>query len=177
MKTAQSNTRWWWKKRTPTPITKKSLRQTSTRNSVHSTVNGADEDASIFTLYSYAESLVAPPSIHNRASSSLYVQHTKSEYSANYSDVESNASIMSKPWTSQEIIITTDNKLNEEEEDEAEEEKSLYKSNLYAVPQPSASLEPAKRRGSLVDFIVNSKIKVKSQLLWGIMRLTFYFFT
>lgn len=175
MKTTHSSntsSRWWWKKRTsfitkkPTPVTD---------SSIHST--GANEDASIFTLYSYTESLIAPPSLHNRASSSLYVQHTKSEYSGTLSDVESNASIWSKPWTSQEIILSSDINIPEDEQE------SLYQSNLYTEAQPSTytstaeKTESNKRRGSLVDFIVNTKIKVVYYMILTVaIQLTAAFF-
>ncbi|KAG1083072.1 hypothetical protein G6F42_022344 [Rhizopus arrhizus] len=117
--TSTSNTRWWWKKSS----SKRSKKAPpSIKSSVPSSVNGADENASMFSLYSYGESLFAPSSVHN-ISSSIRGQHTKSEYSG-VSDVESTASIISKPWISKNIIaLDSDQALKHDEVADASDDE------------------------------------------------------
>ncbi|RCH87689.1 hypothetical protein CU098_009037 [Rhizopus stolonifer] len=71
--------KWWWKKAPPSdPVIP----------SVACSLKGTDEDSSLYSL-----------------PASTRAQHTKSEYSGQFSsDVESTASIISKPWISKNII-------------------------------------------------------------------------
>ncbi|KAG2210243.1 hypothetical protein INT47_003228 [Mucor saturninus] len=161
--TTTNTTKWWWNKK-PSP------KQISTdQKSVASSINGADEDASMFSLYSYSESLHTPSTIN--ASSSIRAQHTKSEYSGNFSDIESNASILSKPWISRNMI---DNKSNKDSvPDDDDDDNSVGSDEQYSYSLPVSNTYSAedlpdinpKRRGSLVEYIVNKplhgKLKVK----------------
>lgn len=186
--TSRTNTsstiRWWWKKSSNSRSKKT---PPSIKSSVPSSINGADEDASMFSLYSYGESMFTPSSVHN-ISSSIRAQHTKSEYS-NMSDVESNASILSKPWISRNMITPgSDQPLKQDEADDTDEEDidSFISDSLsYSLSQVNKtslsdildfskmSMEeeeekdvsfsapptsPPRRRGSLVDYIVNKPL-------------------
>jgi hypothetical protein len=176
--TTTSATKWWWNKK-PKPT-----------KSVASSINGADEDASIFSLYSYNNNDYYCPTTTKTVSSSLHAQHTKSEYSV---DIESNASILSKPWISKNMTETeaeADQQQQQQQqqqhtmsdEDDEEEDDDAYSappldstdflddspiiqsSNSSCIIKESPS-KPPKRRASLVDYIVNKplhgKIKVK----------------
>jgi hypothetical protein len=175
-----STTRWWWKKSSSTATSKKI--EPSIKSSVVSSVNGADEDASILSLYSYGESLYSPSSVRNV---SIRAQHTKSEYSGQFSDVESNASILSKPWVSRNVISPESDNASKHDEEEEEEGKSFI-SESCSTPQVNpatsstdildssfvsstsksvSSPQPrTKRRGSFVDYItkkpLHGKLKV-----------------
>ncbi|KAL7333840.1 hypothetical protein PS15p_202696 [Mucor circinelloides] len=192
--TSTSNTRWWWKKSSSNRSKKA---PPSIKSSVPSSVNGADENASMLSLYSYGESLFAPSSVHN-ISSSIRGQHTKSEYSG-VSDVESTASIISKPWISKNIIaLDSDQALKKDEvaddsddEEDGEDVDSFVSGSLsYSLPlanNASSSVEilgyskismenlsftppissSAPRRGSLVDYIVNKPLHGKLKAGFG----------
>lgn len=192
-KNTTSTTRWWWKK-SLNSRTKDA--PPSIKSSVPSSVNGADENASIFSLYSYGESLFTPSSVYN-ISSSIRAQHTKSEYS-NMSDVESNASILSKPWISRNMItpdsgqpLKQDEADDTDEEDEEDIDSFVAESFSYSLPQVNKtsssdildfskmSMEeeekdvsfsapptsPPRRRGSLVDYIVNKPLHGKLKVI------------
>lgn len=192
-KNTTSTTRWWWKK-SSNSRTKKT--PPSIKSSIPSSVNGADENASIFSLYSYGESMFTPSSVYN-ISSSIRAQHTKSEYS-NMSDVESNASILSKPWISRNIITPdSDQPLKQDEVDDTDEEdeedidsfisesfssslsqvNKTFSSDALDIPRISMEEEekntsfsvpptsPPRRRGSLVDYIVNKPLHGKLKVI------------
>lgn len=163
MSTTNTATKWWWNK-------KSSTKQKSTKQkSVASSINGADEDASMFSLYSYSESLHTPSTVH--ASSSIRAQHTKSEYSGNFSDIESNASILSKPWVSRNMMIdnkSTKDSIPDENNSIASNEQYSYSlpvNNTFSNDSEELNNINPKRRGSLVEYIVNKplhgKLKVK----------------
>lgn len=178
-----SSTRWWWKKSSSSSHTKN--KEPSIRSSVVSSVNGADEDASMFSLYSYGESFYSPSSVRNV---SIRAQHTKSEYSGQFSDVESNASILSKPWISRNIIAPGSDNASEHGQKEEEEYHSfvsepcsilqvnpitsstdMLDSSFASSTSKSVSSPPprAKRRGSFVDYITNKPLhgKLKVSLM------------
>ncbi|KAI8639297.1 hypothetical protein BD408DRAFT_421711 [Parasitella parasitica] len=178
-----STTRWWWKKssnRGP----KKTV--PSIKSSVPSSINGADENASMFSLYSYGESLFAPSSVHN-APSSICAQHTKSEYSG-LSDVDSTASILSKPWISRNMITSeSDQPLKQDiAEDDSDEDIDSFNSESFSPENNTPSSEiidfskmpveevndyatssPPIRRGSLVDYIVKKPLHGKIKAGFG----------
>ncbi|KAK4516225.1 uncharacterized protein ATC70_011194 [Mucor velutinosus] len=186
--TSTSNSRWWWKK---SSNTKSKEVQSSIKSSVPSSLNGADEDASMFSLYSYGESLFAPSPVRN-ISSSIRAQHTKSEYSG-ISDVESTASIISKPWISRNIIAQeSDQPLKQDEEannSESDVDSFVSRSVSYPLtnnasssaeildyskismenlsstaPMPSST---PRRRSSLVEYIVNKPLHGKLKAGFG----------
>jgi hypothetical protein len=174
-----TTTRWWWKKSSNNPKKK----EPSIKGSVISSVNGADEDASMFSLYSYGESLYSPSSVRNV---SIRAQHTKSEYSGQFSDVESNASILSKPWISRNVISPESDSASKQEQEQEQEEDQSSVSESDSIPQIDpitcstdilessfvsstsksvSSPQPrTKRRGSFVDYItkkpLHGKLKV-----------------
>ncbi|GAN10396.1 hypothetical protein MAM1_0351c09937 [Mucor ambiguus] len=186
--TSTSNSRWWWKKSSNTS-SKKAI--PSTKSSVPSSVNGADENASMFSLYSYGESLFAPSSVHN-ISSSIRAQHTKSEYSG-ISDVESTASIISKPWISRNMITPgSDQFLRQgEEASESGDDVDSFVSRSVSYPltnnasssaeildyskisledpssTPPISSSTPRRRSSLVEYIVNKPLHGKLKAGFG----------
>lgn len=175
--TTISTTKWWWSKKT-----KKAPKE----KSIASSINGADEDASMFSLYSNDQSLYCPSSTY-QVSSSIRGHHTKSEYSGNYSDVESNASILSKPWISRNIIENRSIRdsiqnmelgFNDNDNDDDNNSRNDVSSVLsvedkyaYSIPMRSSStdnldnsippLMRPKRRASLVDYIVNKPLHGK----------------
>lgn len=190
--TSTSNSRWWWKK---SSSTKSKKAPPSVKSSVPSSVYGADENASMFSLYSNGESLFAPSSVHN-ISSSIRAQHTKSEYSG-ISDVESTASIISKPWISKNMIaLESDQPLKQDEEasDSGDDDDSFVsKSVSYPLTNnasssaeildyskismedlsstpPISSFIP-RRRSSLVEYIVNKPLHGKLKVRCSMMTL------
>lgn len=160
--TTTNTTKWWWNKKSSTK--QKSIEQ----KSIASSINGADEDASMFSLYSYSDSLHTPSTVN--VSSSIRAQHTKSEYSGNFSDIESNASILSKPWISKNMI---DNKSNKDSVTNDDDDNSVGSDEQYSYSLPVSNAYSAedltdissKRRESLVEYIANKplhgKLKVK----------------
>ncbi|GAA5805189.1 hypothetical protein HPULCUR_010703 [Helicostylum pulchrum] len=134
--------------------------------SVASSINGADEDASMFSLYSCGESLNCPSTVH--VSSSIRAQHTKSEYSGNFSDVESNASILSKPWISRNV---TENRSFRDSiyEQEVQDNDSIisYSHSMPASTSLHDNMEDSKRRASIVDYIVKKPLHGKLKAGFG----------
>ena len=155
-----TSTKWWWNKKSTKKI-----------QSIASSINEADEGASMFSLYSYDPSMYC--SSYHQISSSIKAHHTKSEYSVNFSDVDTNASIKSRPWISRNVI---ENKsLHESIQDETLEEEEDDDHSSLGSEQEHTSLPatrtPAmapKRRASLVDYLVSKplhgKIKVKKHV-------------
>ncbi|KAL9545509.1 hypothetical protein MBANPS3_007118 [Mucor bainieri] len=186
--TPTSSSRWWWKK-TANARSKKA--PPSIKSSVPSSVNGADEGASMFSLYSYGESLFTPSSVHNM-SSSIRAQHTKSEYSG-ISDVESTASIISKPWVSRNMIAPeSDQPLKQDEEaSDSGDDMDSFVSRSVSYPltnnasssaeildcskismedlssSPPISSSTPRRRSSLVEYIVNKPLHGKLKAGFG----------
>lgn len=168
------STKWWWSKKS-----KKAPKE----KSIASSINGADEGASMFSLYSNDQSLYCPSTY--QVSSSIRGHHTKSEYSGNYSDVESNASILSKPWISRNMIENrsirdslqnmeveiVDGSDKNNNDDDGSSVLSTDDKYAYSIPMRSSSTDnldnsipPSmrpKRRASLVDYIVNKPLHGK----------------
>lgn len=163
--TSTPNTRWWWKKSSNNRAKKA---PPSIKSSVPSSVNGADENASMFSLYSYGESFFAPSSVHN-ISSSIRGQHTKSEYSG-MSDVESTASIISKPWISKNIIaLDSDQALKHDEvaddsddEEDGEDGEDGEDVDSFVSGSLSYSLPLANNASSSVEILGYSKISMEN---------------
>lgn len=175
MTTTNTTTKWWWNKKSSPK------HKSSKQKSVASSINGADEDASMFSLYSCNESLHTPSTID--ASSSIRAQHTKSEYSGKFSDIESNASILSKPWISRNIMLdnksTKDSFPDDDDNSMASDEQYSYSlpvSNTHSSEDLPTNINP-KRRGSLVEYIVNKplhgKLKVNKELFFIFMQRKF----
>ncbi|CEP07745.1 hypothetical protein [Parasitella parasitica] len=182
---ATTSTRWWWKKSSGRGGSKKTA--PSIKSSVPSSINGADENASMFSLYSYGESLLATSSVHN-IPSSIYAQHTKSEYSG-ISDVDSTASILSKPWISRNVINSendqplkqdiTKNVFDEEDIDSLKSESFSKENNTSSsqiidfskISMQEENDHPTSsspiRRGSLVDYIVKKPLHGKIRAGFG----------
>lgn len=150
--TTATSTKWWWNKKpkSTTSTTKSSKHQK--QKSVASSLNGADEGASMFSLYSYADTTsdsVYCPSV--MVSSSMYAQHTTSEYSGNFSDIESTASIRSKPWISRNMFENKSIKSmlssQQQEEQPKQEEEIVFskeeqdEEEEYSVLKPSSTDE------------------------------------
>ncbi|KAI7901845.1 uncharacterized protein BX663DRAFT_561900 [Cokeromyces recurvatus] len=173
-----SVSKWWWRKSSSTTTREENPSSLINDNHDLSSMivnHGADENASIFTLYSYNESILSP--------SSILVHHgtTRSEHS----EVASNASILSKPWVSKGLIMQQENEslLNtnepktitietEEEEDNNDDEAPdiiIYSKDSSSDGILNSSLQPSpitatdlpqttnKRRPSLVDYLMNKK--------------------
>ncbi|KAL0139051.1 hypothetical protein V8B55DRAFT_1520332 [Mucor lusitanicus] len=177
--TSTSNSRWWWKK---SSSTKSKKAPPSVKSSVPSSVYGADENASMFSLYSNGESLFAPSSVHN-ISSSIRAQHTKSEYSG-ISDQTMDIQNM--------IALGSDQPLKQDEEasDSGDDDDSFVsKSVSYPLTNnasssaeildyskismedlsstpPISSFIP-RRRSSLVEYIVNKPLHGKLKAGFG----------
>lgn len=188
--TSTSHSRWWWKK--PSNTRSKKI-PPSTKSSVPSTVNGADEGASMFSLYSYGESLFAPSSVHN-ISSSIRAQHTNSEYSG-ISDVESTASIISKPWISRNIIAPESGYPLKQDEEASRDDVDSFVSRSVSFPPSNSSFSSAeildyskismedssstppissstpRRRSSLVEYIVNKPFQGKLKVRCYVMTI------
>jgi hypothetical protein len=167
MSTLTTSSKWWWnKKSTSTNTDTNTKKKFSKEKSVASSINGADEGASMFSLYSYDQQSLyyCPSTIH--VSSSIRAQHTKSEYSGNFSDVESNASILSKPWISRNILVQEEQEQQHEQPEEIDddEDDSILSfddklENSTDHLDNNKNIRP-KRRASLVEYIVQGKLKV-----------------
>ncbi|KAI9478902.1 MAG: hypothetical protein EXX96DRAFT_619810 [Benjaminiella poitrasii] len=227
MNKTSTTSKWWWRRpsttnnrnqattptigtnttptidtNTTTPTTPTINTNTTTTPISTSNHGSADEGASMFTLYSYGDSIIAPPSVSN-LSNSILVRHTaKSEYS----EVASNASILSKPWVSKSVLpqendpllIKYDNEfempVDSEDDDDDEDQNDptiITNTATYSTPQSNNSRNLAitttvtddnilatdhtlplpsltspsppppettsRRRGSLVDYLINKK--------------------
>ncbi|KAI9361306.1 hypothetical protein BD770DRAFT_425687 [Pilaira anomala] len=159
-----TTTKWWWNKKSNSKQQK-----SSKQKSVASSLNGADEDASMFSLYSCGESLNCPSTV--QASSSIRAQHTKSEYSGNFSDVESNASILSKPWISRNMMAENKSIRDSIYEPKDEVDTCSIVSYAHSLPVSTSlhedTIEDSKRRGSIVDYIVNKPLHGKLKAGFG----------
>ncbi|KAI8887386.1 hypothetical protein K501DRAFT_44832 [Backusella circina FSU 941] len=169
-----TSTKWWWKKQPKTSSTKSTaVLPTSSAKSI--TSNGADENASMLSLYSCterggrdADSVFA----HSYVASSTRAQHTRSEYSGNFSDIESNTSILSKPWISRNLASNIPS--SPESSDDTSSIASHQRSSLVDDTTTNDILllqeQPhnQKRRGSLVDyFTVNKPLQGKLKAGFG----------
>ncbi|KAI8358408.1 hypothetical protein BD560DRAFT_426326 [Blakeslea trispora] len=185
--TALNTTRWWWRK---SPNSNKSghIPEKTTPNP---SINGADENASLFSLYSYGDSLAAPS---YPLSSSIKAHRAKSEYSANHStDVESTASIRSKPWISKNIASLEDDQSSNYDQNERDSTAFIHDSvssssssipNIVCIDSSSAniidgasarqghhketspSLQETKK-GTFVGYIVNKPLHGKLKVGLG----------
>ncbi|OBZ82898.1 hypothetical protein A0J61_09054 [Choanephora cucurbitarum] len=133
-----NTTRWWWKKSS----------NSSKSDPIPTTLNEPDEEGSVC---SYGDSLTPYP-----VSSSMRAQRTRSEYSANFStDVESTASIRSKPWVSKHV----DHESLEDSQSIRSRPDSIASDNNVVVTQPLET-----KKGTLVDYIVNKPLQLKVRL-------------
>lgn len=163
-----STTKWWWNKKSNPKQQQQQPKSSNKQKSVASSLNGADEDASMFSLYSCGgESLNCPSTVHG--ASSIRAQHTKSEYSGNFSDVESNASILSKPWISRNMMAENKSIRDSIYEPKDEEDTCSIVSYAHSLPVSTSlhddTIEDSKRRGSIVDYIVNKPLHGKLKVI------------
>lgn len=175
-----TSSKWWWKKQPKTSSTKSTtVLPASSGKSI--TSNGADENASILSLYPATERGRDADSIfaHSYVASSTRAQHTRSEYSGNISDIESNTSILSKPWISRNLATNIASP-PESSDDTSSIVSNQHSSSLMDDTTTNDDLlqeqHNQKRRGSLVDyFTVNKPLQGKLKVRKIIIVLFFFY--
>ncbi|KAG0177322.1 hypothetical protein DFQ29_004967 [Apophysomyces sp. BC1021] len=126
--TTERRRSWWWKKkRSTTPLEDKQK-----RDSFPLTLSEAQSEYSSNKRYDMA--------------SSLRVQRSKSDRSSVASEVESSASIWSKPWVSQQL---KDNASSTQAGEDGKSNKTENSNDIAPSLTPPEPQQSASRRGSL----------------------------